>query len=353
MRYDYHIRTRFIRTLLLGCCLWTAACRPSVHGKDGSLEELLAGSHGEEELRAKASLVETIQAEMPPQVDEYRIGTNDILNIVVLGHDELSSPRDFNRGIVGTVVRKDGQLHLPIVGPFQAAGLTLEEIEDALRQHVANYIRDPQLTVDVLRYESQKFHVLGEVNKPGTFPVDGDTTLLEAIGLAGGAKSEANLESAYVIRNQTLLPISLGDLLLRGDTRRNVFMRSGDLVYVPSTLDMKVYVLGEVPKPGAFPMPTGRLSLAQALAEAGGLKHVEARQRAIRVVRGGWSEPTVYTVSYETVLAHGDAILLQPGDRIVIEPTGLTAASRYMQQLLPFLTAADVSWRLYDRAKNP
>lgn len=317
------------------------------------MEELLSPQATEESLRTRATLVETVAAELPPQIDEYLIGANDVLNIVVLGHDELSSPRDFNRGIVGTVVRKDGKVHLPIVGPIQAAGLKLEDFEGDLREHLTSYIREPQLTVDVLRYESQKFHVLGEVNKPGTFSVDGHTTLLEAIGRAGGVKTEANLESAYVIRGNALLPISIADILLRGDTRRNVFMRAGDVIYVPSTYDMKVYVLGEVPRPGAIAMPVGRMSLAQALAEAGGLKHVEARQRAIRVVRGGWSEPTVYTLSYESILAHGEAIALQPGDRVVVEPTGLTSATRYMQQLLPFLNATDLGWRLYDRAKSP
>ncbi|MCU0664946.1 MAG: polysaccharide biosynthesis/export family protein [Myxococcota bacterium] len=339
---------------ILACCAWTfAACIPSVHGKRGSIEALLTPQKTDEDLRARATLVEKVTTELPSQIDEYLIGPNDVLNVVVLGHDELSSPRDFNRGIVGTTVRKDGKLHLPVVGPLQAAGLTLEEFEDALRAHVASYIREPQLTVDVLRYESQKFHVLGEVNKPGTFPVDGDTTLLEAIGLAGGAKTEANLEGAYVIRENTLLPISLSDILLRGDTRRNVFMRAGDLVYVPSTFDMKVYVLGEVPKPGAIPMPSGRISLVQALAEAGGLKHVEARQNAIRVVRGGWNEPTIYTLNYESILAYGNDISLRPGDRVVVEPTGLTTANRYLQQILPFLNATDLGWRLFDRAQSP
>jgi len=173
--------------------------------------------------------------------------------------------------------------------------------------------------------------------------VDGNTRLLEAIGLAKGVLPEGSLDRAYVIRDQSLLPINLADILLRGDTSRNVYMRDGDLVYVPSAADQKVYVLGEVNRPGAVPMTDGRLSLAQAIAEVGGVLPVEARKRAIKLVRGSWQEPTVYTLSYDAILEDGDKIQLRAGDRIVVAPTGLTQLSRYLQQILPLLTGADTS----------
>lgn len=339
-----HVR-RGARPLALLLAALAAACGPHPEGREGKLEDLLKASATDEDnpLSSRALSVETIATELPPQVDEYRIGPNDVLNILVLGHEELSSIRDFNRGIVGTIVKKDGCIYLPIVGKVQAAGLTVQEFQAALQAHLRNFVTNPELSVDVLKYESQKFYVLGFVKEPGAFPVDGDTRLLEAIGLARGVLPEGSLDRAYVVRERSLLPINLADLLLRGDTSRNVYMKDGDLVYVPSAKDQKVYVLGEVHTPGAVPIESGRLSLAQAIAEAGGLLPVEARKGSIKLVRGSWQEPTVYTLSYDTILEEGDKIQLRAGDRVVVAPTGLTQLSRYMQQILPLLTGADTS----------
>jgi polysaccharide export outer membrane protein len=104
-----------------------------------------------------------------------------------------------------------------------------------------------------------------------------------------------------------------------------------------------------VRQPKAVSMPSGRLSLAQALAEAGGVVHVDADMNNIKLIRGNWQEPTVYTLTLKAVLHYGDGIFLEPGDRIVVQPTGLTMASRYMQQILPFLMAADRGSAMYYR----
>lgn len=338
------------RLAALGALVLVACGGPQ--GREGSLEELLAGGGPDSDapLAARGLDVEVVATELPPQIDEYRIGPNDVLNIVVLDHEEFSSPRDFNRGVIGTIVKKDGHIHIPIVGRVPAAGHTVEEFQELLHRHLGQYVKEPHLSVDVLKYESQKFYVLGEVGKPGAFPVNGATTLLEGIGLAGGVKPEGNLERAYVVRDGALLPINLASLLLRGDTSRNIYMRHRDLIYVPSAGDQTVYVLGEVLRPGAIQIRQTRLNLAQALAEAGGLKAIEAKKSNIKVIRGSWQEPTIYTLEYDTVLEQGDRILLEPGDRVVVTPTTLTTLSRYMEQILPFLQGADYAMRIYGQA---
>lgn len=318
---------------------------------EGDFEDLLKATQ-DAPLADKGVMVEEITTELPSQEDVYRIGPNDVLNIIVLGHDELSSPRDFNKGIVGTVVKKDGFIYVPIIGKVKAEGYTAEEFIDVFTKYLQQFILDPQVSIDVLQYKSQKFFVLGMVKKPGAFAVDGSVTLLEAIGLAGGIDETGNLERAYIVRNNGLLPINLADLILRGDTSRNIRMMDGDLVYVPSSADQTVYVLGEVPRPGTVQIVSNRLTLAQALAEAGGILHVEAKKNDIKVIRGNWQNPVVYTVEYDAILVHGDRILLQPGDRVVVAPTGLTTLTRYMQQLLPFLVGADSATATYKRM-NP
>jgi len=317
--------------------------RQTASGKEGNIDDLLNPVEFTEEipLASKSLKVEQIATELPIQKDEYTIGPNDVLNIIVLGHEEFSSARDFNRGIVGTVVKKDGNIYVPILGKVKAEGFTVEQFNEVFFNQLKNYLKEPQLTVDILKYESKKFFVLGQVNTQGAFPVDGKTTLLEAIGLAKGVTPDGNLERGYVIRNNILLPINLADLLLRGETSRNIFMKSGDLVFIPDSEDQMVYVLGEVREPGVVRIKSGRLSLGQALAQTGGLLPIESDKGSIKLIRGSWQEPTIYTLNYKTVLENGDRIMLRPGDRVVVDPTTLTTVSRYMEQILPFLVGAD------------
>ncbi|MEM6992524.1 MAG: SLBB domain-containing protein, partial [Myxococcota bacterium] len=224
----------------------------------------------------------------------------------------------------------------PIIGELAAAGLTLTEFEAALQKRAGAFIVEPQVSVEILEYASQKFYVLGEVPKPGAFPVDGDTTLLEGVGLAGGIPPTADLEGASVIRAGKLMPINLADILRRGDVSRNIFLRDGDVVHVPDNVAKKVHVLGEVVRPMTVPIERDALSLAEALASAGGPSPARAR-RELAVIRGGYAKPVVYIINLERALLFDDAIKLRAGDRVVVAPTGLSTSSRYMEQILPFL----------------
>ena len=302
------------------------------------LEDLIKDSAAGESTPGKGLGLDkrTLEFDFAAQVDEYRIGKNDVLNIFVADHPEMSSQRVNLGQISGTTVRKDGFIYMPVIGKLKAEGLTVTEFSDALQTAAGKYLVDPQVSVEMLSYESQKFYVLGMVPKPGAFAVDGDTTLLEGIGLAGGIAPEGDLEGAYVLRKNELLPISLADILLRGDVSRNIFMRDGDVVFVPDNADKKVYVLGEVPTPAVVPIQRETVTLAEALAMAGGPRKAEGRKE-ISVLRGGHASPVVYTVNLEEALLYDEQIALRPGDRVIVAPTGLSTGSAYMRQILPFL----------------
>lgn len=299
------------------------------------LEDLIADGSGPPGL-ADDLAVEQVDYDFTAERDEYQLGANDVLNIFVLDHPELSSQRINLGEIAGTTIRKDGKIHLPVVGALPAAGLTLGEFEQQLQTEVARYVVAPHVHVEILEHESQKFFVLGEVTRPGAFAVDGDTTLVEAIGLAGGIPPTGDLESATVVRNGELLPINLADVLRRGDMSRNVFMKAGDLVFVPDNVAKKVFVLGEVVQPVAVPIERDAVTLAEVLAQARGPTPASAR-RELAVIRGGFAKPVVYRIELEKALLYDDQIRLRAGDRVVVAPTGLVTASRYMQQILPFL----------------
>jgi polysaccharide export outer membrane protein len=309
-------------------------------GKDNvevrDLEALINDADERGGVRKGDIAVEQVQYDFRAERDEYRLGKNDVLNIFVMDHPEMSSQRVNLGEISGTTIRKDGRVYLPVIGSIAAEGLTLTEFENALRQAAARYVNAPQVNIEIMRYESQKFFVLGEVRTPGVFAVDGDTTLLEAISLAGGVPESGSLRAATVIRAGKLLPIDLADVVQHGDVGRNIHMRAGDVVFVPDRSDEKVFVLGEVTQPNVVPIGRNGITLAEALAAAGGPTPARAR-RELAVIRGGYARPIVYRIDLDKALLVDHQIALRHGDRVVVAPTGLSTASRYMQQILPFL----------------
>jgi polysaccharide export outer membrane protein len=322
---------------LLLAVLVAAACQSIPETNPETVQALVDAGRQPIE-RVRGLTVETIQTEPPSGPAEYRIGRNDVLHLVVVGHPDFSGlGQNANGTIVGTRVQSDGKIYPPMLPGIQAAGLTIAELRASLQEALAKFIVEPQASVEVLRFESQKFYVLGHVGQPGVFPVDGNTTLLEGVARAGGIRETGDIEGAYIIRESKLLPVSLGDILLRGDTSRNVVMQHGDMVYVPDKTDWKVYVLGEVEKPGIVPMDWRGLNLADALAAAEGIDPLYAKRSEIRIFRGGWQNPQAYTVSTEDVYQFGTSIQLKPGDRIIVAERGLATWARTITLLTPWM----------------
>ncbi len=312
-----------------------AACSSTPKTNPETVQALVEAGRAPIERRLK---VETIETEAPAVAGEYRIGVNDVLHTVVVGHPELAGTGQDSQGApVGARVQGDGMIYPPMIPGVQAAGLTTVEVRDLLKAAFGAYIKDPQVSVEVLKFESQKFYVLGHVGRPTVLPVNGSTTLLDGIALAGGIRETGDIEGAYVIRSGKLLPVSLGDILLRGDTSRNLAMQHGDMVYVPDKTDWKVYVLGEVEKPGIVPMDWRGLNLADAIAAVEGLDLLNSKKSEIRIFRGGWQKPQAFTVSIEDVYQFGTSIQLHPGDRIIAGTRGLATWSRTITLLTPWM----------------
>lgn len=270
----------------------------------------------------------------------YRIGIGDGLHITgdteFLKHFGETSSGDLRP----TMVKPDGQIYLPEIGAVPAKGLTVIELQDELRKRLVKYKENPFASVDVVEFKSQRFYVLGEVNAPGVYTVDGALTLLGSLGIAGGVNDEADLEQAYVIRDSKVLPVSLADMVVRGDMSRNVTMRKDDLVFVPRRDDAKVYVVGEVNNPGPVPMPNGRLTLAEATAAAGGLISESADINKVRVFRGGWDNPMAFTIGAEEIYKFGESMYLRSGDRIIVAPTNKATNMRSAKLVLPYINTA-------------
>jgi polysaccharide export outer membrane protein len=161
--------------------------------------------------------------------DEYVIGAEDILSIVV-----WKEP-DFTRTVP---VRPDGMISIPLAGDIKAAGLTVSQLQENLKKQLTAFVANPEVTVSVQEFRSKKFNIVGQVNKPGAYPLTGRMTILDAIALAGGFKDFAKSKKVYVLRTsadgkQIRLPFNYNEVIKGNQMNTNIDLESRDTVVVP------------------------------------------------------------------------------------------------------------------------
>src|SRR4051812_17722342 len=128
----------------------------------------------------------------PGHDNSFIIGNDDVLAINVWKEPDVSRP--------SIPVRSDGKISLPLAGEVQAAGLTPLKLEQAIAAKLQNFISQPEVTVIVQQINSQKYNVLGQVSRPGTYVITNSLTVLDAIAIAGGFRDFAKKKSMYVLR---------------------------------------------------------------------------------------------------------------------------------------------------------
>jgi polysaccharide export outer membrane protein len=166
----------------------------------------------------------------------YIIGPGDVLQISVWRHPDLAST---------ATVRPDGKISFLLTHDINAAGLTPNELKDALARALNKTVRDPRVAVNVIRFYSKKIFVLGEVERPGVYPYEGRMTVLEAVSRAGSYKETAVLKSIIIIRGahtdtSQVGRLNLQDVLKGKDISDNILLEPGDIIFVPKSFIAKV-----------------------------------------------------------------------------------------------------------------
>ena len=255
-------------------------------------------------------------ARTDPSRAEYVVGAQDVLTITVWDSPEISGK---------FTVEADGSFTFPLIGRVKAGGLTLRQFEAELKKQLADgYFKNPQVSVAVETYRSQRIFIVGEVRSPGTYQLTGDMTLIEAIARAGSITPAAAPEAIIVhapagsAGDGPTLPeskareapgtkrVNLRDLQ-SGALSQNIALRDGDTIFVPRA--ESIYVFGQVKAPGAYALQSAETSVLQALSLAGGVSDRGATNRIkiLRVVNGEKVELKVKLTD-----------LVQPGDTIVV-----------------------------------
>jgi polysaccharide biosynthesis/export protein len=162
-----------------------------------------------------------------PITSEYVIGPGDVLQITVWKNDTLSR---------SLPVRPDGKISMPLLHDIQAAGLTAMQLRDKIATALGEFMPNPEVAVSVTDVRSMRISILGEVAKPGVLELRGQTTILEAIAMAGGFKDFASPSKITVIRldeGGKTKRIRFNYNKAIGSDEENLVLRSGDVVVVP------------------------------------------------------------------------------------------------------------------------
>ncbi len=295
-------------------------------------------------------------AGIPPEVQAlfaepkpYTIGPSDVIAIVVYDHPELLplsgaviSQQVDPTGITaapGFIVSADGEVTFPHVGRIKLEGLTEIEAAELLTRRLARVIKDPQVTVRIQSFRSRRAYVEGEVRTPGTqIFTDVPMTLPEAINRAGGITPNGDRSFVTLTRGGQTTLINLMQLQEAGVNTNRILLLNGDLITVRNREENKVYVMGEISKPSAIVMHNGRLSLNQALGEAGGPSLTTANTGQIYVIRNSApGSPAVFhlNASAPSALALADTFALRARDVVYIDPVPLVNWNRIISLVLP------------------
>lgn len=160
----------------------------------------------------------------------YVIGSDDVLAIDVWKEPDVSQK--------SIPVRSDGKISLPLIGEVQAAGQTPLKLEQEIATKLQNFISQPEVTVIVQTSNSQKFNVLGQVARPGTFVMVNSPTVLDAIALAGGFRDFAKQKAIYILRQnpdgtQTKIPFNYKEVVKGINPQQNIKLQARDTIVVP------------------------------------------------------------------------------------------------------------------------
>lgn len=232
---------------------------------------------------------------------DYRIGAGDLVRIAVFGSPEMSG--DLR-------VSQSGAISVPLVGSVSVAGLSTNEAETLLAKRFVDggFLRQPQVSLLVVEYQSQKVSVLGFVTKPGQYPLRASTHVLDVLADAGGIVAQAAGDEASLVRaDGSKATIDL-DALFRGDPAQNVAVIGGDRIYVPRA--EQFYVYGQVQKPGVYKLERN-MTLSRAISASGGLTSRGTERRAIVKRRDAKGKEREYSVRDTDVLQADDILFIK------------------------------------------
>jgi polysaccharide export outer membrane protein len=208
---------------------------------------------------------------------EILLGPGDVVKVSVYGSPDLS---------IETRVSESGSMTFPLLGDVQVGGLTTQQAEKKIGNLLekGGYLKKAQVNLLITTLSSQQVSVLGQVNRPGRYPVEGTRKVLDLLALAGGIGPEGG-DMVTLVRNRngkvTRETIDVVDMVRKGELNRDYEVNGGDIIFVERA--PRAYITGEVNRPGPFRIERA-MTVQQALSAGGGLTQ-RGTERGLRITR--------------------------------------------------------------------
>jgi len=249
-------------------------------------------------------------------VTEYRMGPKDLLEITVIGFEDLN--RQYR-------ISEDGKIGLPYLGDVEVQGLTKSELEKRLAELLKEkYLENPQVTVVIVEHQSRKVYLIGAVTTPGPYDLMGRLTLLKLIsqagGLSAGAGSEIIIMRLLPDGSKTSLKISVEDLILKGDASLDIPLQPEDIISIPVDKIVQIYVTGQVRTPGALSVRKSNIpTLLRSIAQAGGFaERASKRSVIIKRIEESGKEIKIQANVDDIIKGKSKDIQLQENDIVIV-----------------------------------
>ena len=251
----------------------------------------------------------------PPLATDYRIGPRDLLDIRVFDLDQLNA---------SVRVSEEGIISLPLIGEIRASRRTRSELEKEIKTALTRYVNNPQVSVFIREYESQRFSVIGAVLRPGTYEMVGRKTLIEAISDAGGINQQDSAGTVMILRagfTGAPIEIDLRQLLEEGNAAYNIELSAGDTINVVPKRRFFIYIYGQVRAPGSYELRE-EVTLLQAISLAGGVAERAAKNRIRILRRKADSTQEIIQVNLNDIVdGKKPDVPIRPNDVIIVPET--------------------------------
>jgi polysaccharide export outer membrane protein len=224
----------------------------------------------------------------------YRLGVGDVLEITLYGEGDAETRRVLP-------IDPAGNITYMLLGTIPAAGRTIDELTEDMRKRLRVKLNYIILSVGPASLGSQTFTVLGQMNNPQVYPLQGRIHLLDAIAMAGGPKvgSIRNVSAdihdfahATLVRDGEVVPVDFERLVYKADASQNVEVLAGDIITIPSALERKIYALGSFNNPQGVQFASSETSLMNVLVQAGGINR-DTGDGHVLIIRGNTADPKV------------------------------------------------------------
>ena len=267
-----------------------------------------------------------------PVSSDYLLGPGDTLDILFYGKSNSTFSLEINR---------DGSVDFPELGPVSLSGLTYAEAKDMLQARIAAQVIGTQVSISMGTLRSMQIFVLGEAFNPGAYTVSSLSTITHALVSSGGVSDIGSLRKIQLKRHGKLITtLDLYDLLLSGDTSRDLRIQSGDVVYVPTVGDA-VSVDGEVLRPAIYELKGGE-STQDLVRLAGGLSS-KAYAKSARLQRIS-TDGFVSVFDVDLTQKSDQSVSLRGGDHLSVD-----AVTDYKKDVVSLLGnvrhEGDFAWR--------